>query len=305
MARDASEQGVVTVFGGTGYVGGRIVRRLLDAGRPVRVASRHPERALDRFGRAPGLDARAADIRDDASVAEAVAGARGVVNAVSLYVERSGDTFSSIHVQAAARVAHEAAAAGVGRLTHLSGIGADPASPSRYIRARGEGEEAVRANFEATIVRPAVMTGPADGFLSTFIDLLRRWPVFPLFGRGETRLQPVHVEDVARAVARTMAAEETAPLYEFGGAQVFTYRELLEALMERLGVRRVLVPVPFAVWTAAARGAERLPRPPITVNQVELARFENVASGRYPGLSALGVEPTPLEEVVAAILRAR
>jgi NADH dehydrogenase len=267
------------------------------------LASRHPERALERWGRRPGLDAVAADVRDDASVAAAVAGADAVVNAVSLYVERDGDTFQGIHVDAAGRVARRCGQAGVRRLIQFSGIGADPGSPSRYIRARGEGEEAVRANFEAAvIVRPAVMTGPADGFLSTFIDLLRRWPVFPLFGRGRTRLEPVYVEDVATAVARAVQADAPAPLYEFGGAEVFTYRELLAALTARLGVRRALVPVPFALWTAAARAAERLPRPPITVNQVELAGLENVASGRYPGLRALGVEPTLLAEVVERIL---
>jgi NADH dehydrogenase len=187
----------------------------------VRVISRRPERAPSLLGPdGMGAEAVGADVHDEASVASALAGAFGAVNAVSLYVERGGrETFRAVHVEAAARVAGLARAARAERLVHLSGIGADPASASAYIRARGEGEAAVREAFPgATLVRPSVMFGPDDRFLSTLARLLRILPVYPLFGRGRTRLQPVHVEDVAEAIARVVAGSTGAghPCYELG-----------------------------------------------------------------------------------------
>ena len=171
----------------------------------VRVASRHPERAPSLLGPdGAGAEMVEADVQDEASVASALAGAFGTVNAVSLYVERGGrNTFRAVHVEAAARVARLAREAAVERLVHVSGIGADAASASGYIRARGEGEAAVREAFPgASLVRPSVMFGPDDHFLTTLVGLLRILPIYPLFGWGQTRLQPVHVEDVAEAIAR-------------------------------------------------------------------------------------------------------
>src|SRR5713226_4271202 len=188
----------VTVFGGTGFLGRRIVRHLRSRGFPVRIASRHPDRGYRQFGPDdPQLLSVGADINDKRSVADALAGAYGVVNAVSLYVEHGRETFHSVHVESAQRVAAQARRAGVDRLIHISGIGADVASQSRYIRKRGEGELAVRAAFvEAIFIRPAVMFGPDDAFLTTVLKLLRQLPVYPMFGRGLTRLQPAYVEDV-------------------------------------------------------------------------------------------------------------
>jgi uncharacterized protein YbjT (DUF2867 family) len=184
----------ITVLGGTGFLGRRIVRHLLDHGLEVRAASRHPERVAPLFGAGrTGPEAVRVDVHDGDSVTAALAGAKGAVNAASLYVERGRETFRAVHVQAAARVAQLAHAAGVERLVHVSGIGADPGSASRYIAARGEGEVAVQRAFpDATLIRPAVMFGRDDAFLTTLVKLLRILPVYPLFGRGETRLQPVH-----------------------------------------------------------------------------------------------------------------
>src|SRR5947208_10858019 len=193
----------VTVFGGTGFLGRRIVRHLRYREFPVRIASRHPDRGHSQFGLDdPQLQFLEANIQDERSVADALAGAYGVVNAVSLYLERGQETFHSVHVESAQRVAVQAHRAGVERLVHVSGIGADATSPSRYIRKRGEGELAVRAAFaDALLVRPAVMFGPDDAFLTSILNLLRQLPIYPMFGRGLTRLQPVHVEAVAEAVA--------------------------------------------------------------------------------------------------------
>ena len=205
----------VTVFGGTGFLGRRVVRHLRDKGFSVRVASRHLERGRDQFGSDVARCASfALTFMMMRSVAEAIAGADGVVNAVSLYVEHGKETFQAVHVEAAERVARQARKAGTKQLVHVSGIGSDANSRSKYIRARGQGELAVRSVFPATtLIRPAVMFGPDDAFLTTLLGLLRRLPVYPMFGRGETRLQPAYVEDVAEAIARSMERPEaTEPL---------------------------------------------------------------------------------------------
>ena len=202
----ATTDRTVTVFGGTGFLGRRIVRHLRTHGFSVRTPSRHPDRGHRLFGPDdPQLKSVETNIHDGRSVADALAGAYGVVNAVSLYVEHGQETFHSVHVESAQRVAAQAHRAGVDRLIHISGIGADAASQSRYIRKRGEGELAVRTAFvDALFVRPAVMFGPDDAFLTTVLKFLRQLPVYPMFGRGLTRLQPAYVEDVAEAIGRTM-----------------------------------------------------------------------------------------------------
>jgi NADH dehydrogenase len=297
---------IVVVFGGTGFLGRRIVRRLRQRDFFVRIASRHPNRGRRLFGPDdPRLQSIAADIHDERSVADALAGAYGVVNAVSLYVERGRESFHSVHVASARRVAAQAQRAGVEQLTHVSGIGADPASRSLYIRKRGEGELAVRAAFaDAHVIRPAVVFGPDDAFLSGLIELLRRLPVFPMFGRGLTRLQPVYVEDVAEAIAKTL---ERTPLhartFECGGPRVYTYKELLRAVANETGLEPVLVPVPFAAWHALGWIAEMLPRPPVTRNQVELMQVDTVASPGMPGLGELGIAPRSLEDTLRGMMR--
>ena len=181
---------VVTVFGGTGFLGRRVVDRLRRHDFIVRIASRHADRSRELFGPdGPQFQSLEVDIHDAQAVADALAGSYAAVNAVSLYVERGGETFHSVHVEAARRLAARAQQHGLERLVQVSGIGADAASPSLYIRKRAEGELAVRAAFpDAVIVRPAVMFGPDDAFLTTILALLRNLPVFPMFGRGLTRL---------------------------------------------------------------------------------------------------------------------
>jgi uncharacterized protein YbjT (DUF2867 family) len=262
----------VTVFGGTGFLGSRIVRHLRSHGFPVRIASRHPDRGHRLFGPDdPQLQSVEANIHDERSVAGALAGAYGVVNAASLYVEHGQETFHSVHVESAQRVAAQAHRAGVERLVHVSGIGADAASQSRYIRKRGEGELAVRAAFaDALFVRPAVMFGTDDVFLTTILKLLRQLPVYPMFGRGRTRLQPAYVEDVAEAIGRIMQQAETpSMIFEFGGPRVYFYEEFLRAVARQAGLAPRLIPVPFAVWQALAWASEMFPSPLLTRNQVE------------------------------------
>jgi uncharacterized protein YbjT (DUF2867 family) len=184
----------------------------------------------------PQLKSVETNIHDERSVADPLAGAYGVVNAVSLYVEHGQETFHSAHVEAAQRVAAQADRAGIERLVHVSGIGAAAASPSRYIRKRGEGELAVRVAFaDALFVRPAAVFGPDDAFLTTILKLLRRLPIYPIFGRGRTRLQPAYVEDVAEAVARVMRRAEIHSIM-FGGPRVYSYEQLVRAVAHRAGL---------------------------------------------------------------------
>jgi uncharacterized protein YbjT (DUF2867 family) len=282
-------------------LGRRVVGHLLDHGFEVRAASRHPERAAQVFRNRPsGLEVVRADVGDDRSVIGAVAGAFAVVNAVSLYVERGSDTFRSVHVDAAARVAKHSRGSGVQRLAHVSGIGADAQSHSPYIRSRGEGESAVRAAFsEATIIRPAVMFGPDDAFLIPLMKMLRMFPVFPMFGRGQTALQPSYVEDVGEAIARCFDAPEPGITYELAGPNTYTYKELLQTMCNDLDIRRVLAPMPIVLWKMLAVAAEFLPAAPVTSTQVELMTEDNVASGRHPGFGTLGIEPRGIEIVLA------
>lgn len=301
MRRDKPR--IFAVFGGTGFLGRRVVRHLAARNGEVRVISRHPDRgeAVFRDG-ARALEFVRADANDDSSVRAALAGVFGVVNAVSLYVEGSSQTFRSVHVDAASRVARHSRELGVARLIHVSGVGADPHSPSRYIRMRGEGEDAVRSAFPgATIVRPTVMFGAGDAFLTPLISLSRRFPVLPIFGRGRTALQPAYVEDVGEAISRAFDETGAVDAYEFGGPRIFTYRDLLRRIGDHIGVRPLLLPVPFSVWQALAFGMEMLPHPLFTQNQVELMMIDNIASAALPGFRDLKIEPEEIETGLAEI----
>jgi uncharacterized protein YbjT (DUF2867 family) len=305
MRRITMNHRVVTVFGGTGILGRRIVRHLREQGFSVRTATRHPDRAHLLFGRdEPRITSVQCDIHDERSTAAALAGAYAAVNAVSLYVERGSENFHSVHVDAARRVARAARVAELARLVHISGIGADPNSSSLYIRKRGEGELAVRHVFaEVTLIRPAVMFAPDDAFLTTVIGLLRRLPIYPMFGRGLTRLQPVYAEDVAEAIARVLlSAQWHGPTFELGGPRIYSYEEFLRTVAREANLKTMLVPVPFAAWSAIAGIAEILPSAPITRNQVELMRIDTVASSQMPGFADIGISPRPLEEILRRIL---
>ena len=301
VAQDLTDRGMscATVFGGTGFVGRRVARYLHEAGTKVRIVSRHQGRAED-----DGIEQIAADAHDERCVEAALAGADGAVNAISLYVERGSDTFHSVHVEAAGMIARAARQAGIRRFVHISGLGANTASPSSYIRSRGEGEAAVQTAFHgAVIVRPAVMFAADDAFLTTILRLLRSLPAYPIFGDGRTRLQPVHADNVAAAIAQILRqSQKPYPVYELAGPRVYSYEELLRTIAGIARMRPVLMRVPFVLWDALAGVAERLPQPPLTRNQVELMQIDTTASERLPGFRLLGISPRSLEDELEAIL---
>lgn len=296
----------VTVFGGTGFLGRRIVRHLHQQGFAVRIASRHVQESRELFGVGDSrLVSIEADIHNEQAVSDALAEAFAVVNAVSLYLERGKETFRSVHVDGARRVAAAAHRAGVERFVQVSGIGADAASDSPYIRSRGEGEAAVRDAFPgAIVIRPAVMFGPDDALITVILGLFRRFRACPMFGNGSTKLQPVDVEDIAEAIVRILQLAQIAvDTFECGGPRVYSYRELLRTIANEAGLRPFLFPVPFSVWHALAHTAEFRPAPPVTRNQVELMRVDNVASPQLPGLAQLGIAPRTIEQTVRSMTR--
>jgi uncharacterized protein YbjT (DUF2867 family) len=290
----------VTVFGGTGFLGRRVVQHLCESGATVHIASRHP-----RQGDGDNIKQIRTDAHDERSIEAAVAGADGVVNTISLYVEHGSETFHSVHVEAAARIASIARRVGAKRLVHISGIGADATSPSPYIRSRGEGEAAVQAAFPGVvIIRPAVMFAPDDGFLTTILRLLRSLPTYPIFGDGRTRLQPGYADDVAAAITQVLRqSKKPYPIYELAGPRVYSYEELLRTIARTAGLRPVLMRIPFAFWDALAGLAELLPHPPLTRNQVELMQIDTTASDNLPGFRELGISPRSLEEELEAMLK--
>jgi len=256
--------GWVTVFGGTGFLGRSIVARLGAAGARVRVAVRHTTEGVPPQG--GDVEVVYADVRDGTTVAQAVRNSDAVVNAVGLYVEHGEATFQAVHVDGAQEVARAAREAGIGRLVHVSGIGADVNSESSYVRSRALGERAVReACPEAIILRPSVLFGRGDALFRSLAAITRISPVFPLFGDGSTRLQPVFVGDVAKAVVKAVGSPTTrGKVYELGGPRVYRYRELVELVLVHLKRRRLLVPVPFVVWEIQAALLGVLPNPPLT-----------------------------------------
>lgn len=290
----------VTVFGGTGFLGRTIVRQLVEAHVRVRIAVRYPAAQA-----ADDIEQVQADVRDEAAVGAAIAGAQAAVNVIGLYVERGEETFDAVHVQGALHVARQAKHHGLGRLIHISGIGADPTSVSPYIRARAQGELRVRKAFAgATIIRPSVLFGSQDAFLNALDWISRLLPVVPLFGTGQTRLQPVYVEDVAAAVAACLRdAASVGKTYELGGAEVRTYREILQQVLRHRGRRRALLPVPFVIWDMLASGLSVLPAPPVTRDQIALMRQDNVVHPGAESFEELGVRPRSLNELLPFCLR--
>ena len=249
-----------------------------------------------------------ANIRDDASVARALAGAAGVVNLIGVLHESGKQTFAAVHAEGAGRIARAAAAAGVASLTHISAIGADENSPSSYARSKAAGEKAARdAVPGATIVRPAIVFGPGDDFFNRFAAMARLSPALPLIGGGTSLIQPVYVKDVAEGVARILKRGGTAgQTFEFGGPEVKTFRELMELVLRETARTRLLLPVPVFVAKLISYVTQFIPNPPLTPDQVRLLGEDIVVSAAASAdgrtLEGLGIAPTSVEAVIGTYL---
>lgn len=302
---------LVTVFGGSGFVGRHVVQALARRGYRIRVAVRRPDLAghLQPLGQTGQIVAVQANLRYRDSVDRAVAGSDHVVNCVGILTESGRQTFDAVLDSGARAVAE--AAKGVGaRLTHISAIGADSDSPSAYARSKGRGEAAIaEALPDATILRPSIMFGPEDKFFNKFAEMARISPAVPLIGGGKTRLQPAYVVDVAEVVARDVDGTMPAGrIYELGGPEVLTFRQCMEEMLGIIGRKRMLVSLPWGFASAFASAASVIPffDPPLTPDQVTLLRQDNVvsqsASADGRTFAGLGLKPVAIDAVLPAYL---
>jgi NADH dehydrogenase len=294
------------VLGGSGFIGRYVVQRLAARGDVVPVGCRHAEEAkfLMTFGLVGQIAAVSVAIDDEALLPAFLAGSEGLVNCVGTLQESGSQTFDRAHHLGPARMARLAREAGVERLVHISAIGADPRSPSAYARTKAAGEAAVRDAFPtATILRPSVVFGPEDQFFNRFATIAMISPVVPVIGGGQTRFQPVYVGDVADAVLKCLEDPATAGrTYELGGPKVYTFRELIELLLNEIRRKRILVDLPFGVAGFQARLMSILPNPPLTPDQVELLKRDNVVSSGALTLATLAIQPTAVEGILPTYL---
>jgi NADH dehydrogenase len=296
---------LVTVFGGSGFLGRHTVRALARSGWRIKVATRHPSRGffLRPLGTVGQIDFVKCDVADAESVAAAVMGSSAVINLTGILFQ-SGQTFEDVQVEGAANVAQAAAAAGVTALVHLSAIGADAESDSDYAMTKAQGEAAMREAFPNTVIlRPSIIFGPEDGFFNKFAQMARFLPALPLVGGGKTRFQPVFVGDVAQAIVSSLdSADARGRTYELGGPTTYSFKELLQLILKETGRRRALVPLPFGLATIKAAFLQILPKPLLTIDQVKLLKTDNVVAPTAAGLSDLGITPTSVEAVIPSYL---
>jgi len=319
--------GKATVFGGSGFLGRHLVRRLATAGWQVQIAARDIEKAalLKPCGEIGQIVPLQTDINDPRQVAGAVADADAVINLVGILFESGRNRFASVHADAAGTVAAAAKAAGTQTLVHVSALGADKDSEARYARSKAAGEEAVMAAFPgATVLRPSVVFGPEDNFFNMFAGMTRLTPVLPvygcptlpkisfgddgldvdLYGDGGTKFQPVYVGDVADAIMAALEIDDArGRCYELAGPTVYGFKALLDLLLKVTERKRFLVPVPFAMAEFQALFLELLPKPLLTRDQVALLKTDNVFSGDNPGLVDLGIEATAAEAILPTYLK--
>lgn len=313
MITQANVDTLITVFGGSGFLGRHVVRALCRRGYRVRVAVRRPDLAfhLQPLGRVGQIHAVPANLRHPASVEAAARDADIVINLVGILFERGRQRFEAVHGFGAEAVALAAAAFGA-RLVHVSAIGADAASPSRYASSKAKGEELVRAAVpSATILRPSILFGPEDDFFNRFAALARMAPALPLIGGGHTRFQPIFAGDVASAVLAAIDRSESAgAIYELGGGEVKSFKDLMQLTLATIGRRRLLVPIPFGQARLMAGFLQLATlvglKPMLTQDQVELLKRDNVVSEEAirerRTLEGLGIEPTAMGLVLPTYL---
>ncbi|MGH7098760.1 MAG: complex I NDUFA9 subunit family protein [Stellaceae bacterium] len=294
------------VLGGSGFIGRYIVKRLAAQGVVVTVGCRHAEEArfLQPMGNVGQIAVINLSIGDEALLPDFLAGNDALVNCAGILYERGAQRFDLVHHSGPARLARLAREAGVERLVHLSALGADPRSPSAYARSKAAGEQAVRDAFPtASILRPSVVFGPEDQFFNRLAMMAMIAPALPLIGGGHTRFQPVYVGDVAEAAIRALSEPAAAGrTYELGGPKVYTFRELVELLLAEVRRRRLLIDLPFGLAEFQARLLSLLPAPPLTPDQVELLKRDNIVSAGAMTFETLGIAPTPLEAILPTYL---
>ena len=308
MTVQSNSDTLITVYGGSGFLGRHVVRALASRDYRIRVAVRRPDLAfhLQPLGRVGQIHAVQANLRSPASVTAAARDASAVVNLVGILFESGRQKFDSVHALGAEQVALAANAHGA-KMVHVSAIGADEASSAQYMRTKAAGERLVlAARPDAVIMRPSIMFGPEDNFFNRFASMATMSPALPLIGGGATRLQPVFVTDVATAIADAVDGKVRGGVYELGGPEVCTFRQMMEFILKTIERKRLLVPFPFWLAKLQAMALQFLPMPLLTPDQVEMLRVDNVVSDAAKAdgrtLQGLGISPEPYEAIVQAYL---
>ncbi len=300
------EQRVITIVGGTGFLGRYVVQRLARAGFRLRIISRNPDRArnLKTAGHVGQIALIAGDITNPDTYASSIPGSYAVINLVGIMCEHGKQDFASVHSVGAEKLAIAAKAAGVKRFIQISSLGVEHELGSSYARSKFLGERAVVLAFpEATILRPSVMFGPEDNFFNKFAKMASISPALPVIGGGKTLFQPVYVDDVACAIETCLAKPETrGQTYELGGPQVYTMKQLIEYILLITGRSRKIVNLPFGIAACLGGVGEYLPSPPLTRDQVKLLRYNNTVNPDLKSFSQLGITPTAVELIVPEYL---
>ncbi len=296
----------VTIFGGSGFVGRYIVQKFAEKGDLIRVAVRNPRQAtfLQPLGNVGQITCVQASLLNTQEVVRAMEGADVVMNLVGILYEKGSQTFEALHVEGARHIAEKASELRIPRLLHMSALGANKHSQSRYASTKARGEEAVLKHFpQATIFRPSVIFGAEDAFLNRFAQMALLSPFLPLIGGGHTRFQPIYVVDVAESFLKASFNKETqGEIYELGGPKIYTFKELMKVMLKIIHRKRFLCPVPFGLAKAMAAVAQFLPVPPLTPDQVELLKQDNVVSHQTLVVKNLGVRLHALEALAPLYL---
>lgn len=302
----SNNQPLVTIFGGSGFLGGYVVRRLAKSGVRIKIVSLNTEygEKLKTAGCVGQICAVYGNIKDPESIKKAVQGSDIVINLVGILFSKRKGGFMTIHSQGAEYIAKAAKEAGARSLVHISALSVDKGSGSLYARSKRMGEEAVLAAFpEATILRPSIIFGQEDNFINLFARLACISPFLPLIGGGKTRFQPVYVDDVAKAILASITLESArGKIIQLGGPKIYSFREIIEFILKSIGKKRILVTWPFALARINAMFLEMFPNPVITPDQIKLLKVDNIVDDKAFKFKDLGIEPNSMEVVMPKFL---
>jgi NADH dehydrogenase len=310
MTVPTSSAKLVTVFGGSGFIGRYVVRALAKRGHRIRVAVRRPDLAghVQPLGAVGQIKAIQANLRYRWSIDRALEGADAAVNLVGILFEAGRQTFDAVQAFGPRAIGEAARAAGLADVVHVSAIGADQPSTIGYLRSKAEGEAGILGAFpEAVVMRPSIAFGPEDHFFNRFAGMARLSPFLPLIGGGATRFQPVFAGDIGEAIARAIDGKaERGAIYELGGPEVLTFKQCMERMLEVTKRRRVLLPIPWSIARLMGRVGQHMPGAPLTFDQVRMLQFDNIVSAAAKGdgrtLEGLGIDPTALEVLLPSYL---
>ncbi len=304
---------IITIFGGSGFIGRYVVQKLVQEGALLRIAVRHPDQVqqLKPMGQVGQITPIRVDVTDKKSITDAIGSADVVINLMGILYERGPQTFAAVHVQAPQNIAQVAKKKGVQQLIHISAIGANPSSASKYAASKGLGEKHLKTTFTgAIIVRPSVVFGPEDKFLNRFAQMAVYFPALPLFGGGKAKIQPVYVGDVAEAIVRLVKSEGKVShspyrgkIFELGGPHTYTWKQIWQFVLAQTRRRRMLVSLPYSLGVCVGKILQWLPQPPLTADQVKLLRQDNIVASKSLTFKSLDITPTAMELLAPEYLK--